>query len=134
MRVDIIRLEEGEMGSFGALSIEGKAFCVTLELPDRNNRKNISNIPEGVYLCKKINSPTFGLTFQIMDIPNRSSILFHAGNFIDDTKGCVILAEHYGKLHGERAVLNSGNTFKKFMSLMHEVDSFALKIQTINRG
>ena len=32
-----------------------------------------------------------------------------------DTAGCIIVAEHFGKLGEDRAVLNSGVTFAKFM-------------------
>ena len=41
-----------------------------------------------------------------------------AGNRVYQTEGCIVLAEHYGKLQGERAVLNSGQTFRKFMEAL----------------
>jgi len=127
----IARVEESEEGTFSVMTICNQAFCVTLEPPDFLNKVNVSNIPPGQYLCKKVNSPQFGITFEIINVPDRSHVLFHSGNRIEDTEGCVILAQHFGKLHGDRAVLNSGATFKEFMDIMKDVDVFSLTIKEV---
>ena len=126
--VRIIRVEEKNDGAFGALTICDHAFCVTLELPDKLNKQNISNIPQGQYVCKKVISPKFGETFQVMNVVNRSMILLHKGNILRDIRGCIILAQHFGKLGKNRAVLNSGTTFREFMRIMKDVDEFNLTI------
>lgn len=127
--VRLIRVEESVQGTFGVLIICSQVFCVTLECPDKLNECNISSIPAQQYQCIRIHSPQFGETFEIVDVPNRSHVLFHAGNVVKHTKGCVILAQYFGKLHGDRAVLNSGNTFKEFMEIMKNVDMFNLTIK-----
>lgn len=129
--VRIIRVEESEQGTFGVMTICGQAFCVTLERPDVLNKANVSNIPLGQYLCKKVSSPSFGDTFEITNVPDRSHILFHAGNRIEDIAGCVILAQYFGKLQGDRAVLNSGATFREFMEIMHGFVCFGLVITEV---
>lgn len=126
--VRIIRVEEKDKGTFGALTICDHAFCVTLELPDRLNKRDISNIPQGQYICKKVISPKFGKTFRVVDVVDRTMVLFHKGNTIKDILGCIILAQHFGKLGKNRAVLNSGKTFKKFMKIMKNVNEFNLTI------
>lgn len=126
--IRIIRVEERDEGTFGVVTICGQAFCVCLEKPDRLNAGNISNIPPGQYVCKKYSSPKFKKTFQVMDVVNRSLILFHKGNLVRDSRGCILLAQHFGKLNGKRAVLNSGKTFKRFMEIMEGVDKFYLTI------
>jgi len=131
MFVNIYRIEKGDAGVFGALTINGQAFCVSLELPDRNNKVNVSCIPAGRYACRRFHSRRFGETFQIMDVDGRSWILFHAGNTVDDSRGCVLLGQYWGKLRGDRerrAVLNSGKTFRAFMARMAGVDIFNLEI------
>lgn len=124
----IVRVEESEDGTFGALLIDGHAFCVTLEPPDRENQRNISNIPPGKYICQRINSSKYGETFEVTNVPGRSHILFHAGNFAKDTKGCILLARKFGTLRGERAVLNSGKTFKEFLLKMKSINVCKLEI------
>lgn len=125
----LVRIEtDPEHGTFGTLLLDGIAFCVTLEPYSRDNEKSISCIPTGQYTCKRVNSPTYGNTFEITNIEGRSHVLFHPGNFDDNTKGCVLLGQYYGKLKGDRAVLNSGNTFKTFLKNLSDVNEFKLSI------
>lgn len=109
-----------EEGTFGSLTINGNPFCVTLEPKRAQNESNISCIPTGQYLVKKYNSPKYGWTWQVKNVPERDFILFHAGNVDDHTKGCIILASSFGKLWGKWAVLNSGETFKNFLSQLKD--------------
>lgn len=126
--VRLTRLEESPQGTFGVLIICSQVFCVTLEPSDLLNEQNVSSIPAQQYQCIRIRSPRFGETFEIIDVPGRSHALFHAGNIVKHTDGCVILAQYFGKLYGDRAVLNSGNTFRKFMETMKDIDIFNLTI------
>lgn len=127
--VEIVRLEEGSEGTFGVLKIDKQVFCVTLERPDRLNVSDISSIPEGQYICKKTTSPKYGECFEVMNVQNRTHVLFHAGNVVNHTRGCILLAQYFGKLKGNRAVLNSGNTMKEFMTIMCNETEFHLTIK-----
>jgi hypothetical protein len=127
--VELVRIEENETwGTFGILKINKEAFCVTLELPDRLNRRNHSCIPAQQYTCERIVSTKFGRTFRVKDVPNRNGILFHAGNTISYTAGCILLGQYWSKFRGNRGILNSGYTFKKFMAAMANEDFFHLTI------
>jgi hypothetical protein len=130
--VELIRLEENfEYGTFGVLKIQKRVFCATLEPPDIENMRNVSSVPAQQYKCKRYMSPKFGETFQVTDVPLRAKILFHAGNTIDQTLGCILLGRNFGVLEGNRAVLNSGNTFKAFMKRMEGHLSFHLTIKEV---
>lgn len=130
--VELIRLEENhDHGTFGVLKINKEVFCCTLEPPDILNAQNVSSIPAQQYICERYNSPNFGNTFKVINVPGRSSVLIHAGNIVQHTKGCIILGQFFGKLIGDRAVLNSGKTFKSFMSIMNGVDEFHLTIREV---
>lgn len=126
---EIIRLEESfDYGTFGVLKFNKNVFCVTLEPPDKQNKSNISSIPAQQYQCRKKLSHNFGQTYEILNVPGRFNVLFHAGNVVDHTKGCVILGQYFGKLRGDRAVLNSGATFKRFMQILQGENIFHLTI------
>jgi len=130
--VELLRREENfKYGTFGALSINKQVFCVTLEPPDIENAKNISSIPDQQYICERFNSPTYGETFIIKNVPDRDYVLFHPGNVKKHTKACIILGQYWGKLGKDRAVLNSGSTFRQFMLLMAPYDSFHLTITEV---
>ena len=128
--VRLIRLEENhDHGTFGVLIIMAKVFCITLEPPDKENLQSKSSIPAQQYQCQRIVSPKRGETFQILNVPDRSHILFHAGNIDVHTEGCILLGQYFGKLKNNRAILNSGKTFKDFMTLMVGIDEFHLTIK-----
>lgn len=126
--VELIRLEEGPEGTFGVLKVNKRIFCMTLEPKDMLNEQNISCIPAPQqYTCQK-RMTKYGETFEAMNVPGRAGILFHSGNFLGDTLGCILLGQYTSKLRDERGVFNSGNTMKAFMEKMKDIDSFLLTI------
>jgi len=115
------RIAKNHKGTFGALSFSADnhtwhPFCVTLEPEDKNNQVGISCINAGTYICERYSSSKYPNTWIITDVFGRTYVLFHAGNTEYDTRGCILLAQHFGKLYGNLAILNSGRTFEKFMN------------------
>lgn len=133
-RAELIRLEKSGDGTFGVLRLNGQVFCVTLEPPDKDNVRNQSCIPAGHYQCRRVDSPRFGATYEVLSVPGRTHILLHPGNVADDTKGCVLLGRHFGFLCGGRAVLNSGRTFGEFMERCGGTEVFPLVIEEAYSG
>lgn len=123
-RAELVRVEKSDEGTLGVLRLDGQAFCVTLEPPDKGNAANLSCIPAGRYECRRVVSPRYGETYEVCDVPDRSHILFHPGNVSGDTMGCVLLGKHFGYLRGDRAVLNSGRTFAEFLQRVQGVEAF----------
>jgi len=127
--LELVRLEENaEHGTFGILKIQKEVFCCTLELPDLLNVMERSCIPAQQYVCVRYNSPSFGETFFVAEVPGRTNILFHAGNIWSNTKGCILLGQYWGKLGHDRAILNSGGTFRNFMKRVKDHDRLSLTI------
>ena len=95
----IIAREYGTMQTLGRLVIfDGKEIVLkllTLELPDLGNQKNISCIPEGKYTVHRIYSPKFGNCFHVLDVPGRTEILIHRGNYNKDTRGCILVGMNH---------------------------------------
>lgn len=117
--VEIIRLEENSrFGTFGVLKINKVLFCCTLEPPDLLNAQGRSSIPEQQYICVPFSGPKYKNVYEVSDVFERTKVLFHAGNVLRDTKGCIILGEKFGKLGEARATLNSGKTFKAFRKII----------------
>ena len=66
----------------------------TIELPDRNNAKNISCIPTGTYTWQKIHRSSNGQpALWIRDVPNRTEILIHYGLHPSHSQGCILIKE-----------------------------------------
>ena len=116
-------------GTFGVLILDNAPFAITLEPEWKNNQTDISCIPAGAYICKRVNSPRFGDTFEVTGVPNRTSILLHRVNTEADTLGGGGIAEEFGILNGKTAVLSSGRGFAEFMEKMKGLDTFLLTIK-----
>ena len=130
--LELIRLEEHVLdGTFGILKINKQVFCATLEPADLENITDRSSIPAQQYACVRRSTPTWPNTVEVMAVPGRSHILFHAGNLIGDTAGCILLGEYFGKLRGDRAILNSGKTFTAFMLLLDDYNEVHLTIREV---
>lgn len=87
----------------------------SVERPWLDNKPNISCIPEGEYKLKWRESPKFGPTWQLEDVPDRTHILIHSANFAYQLQGCIALGTD---LMGDTiAVANS----RKAVNLFEEV-------------
>lgn len=131
MKCEIIRVEKTVLHTFGVFLIRGEVFMVTLEPPWKGNKPKKSCIPDDVYLCKRVDSPKYGDTFEITEVPGRTHILFHWGNFVKDTKGCVLTGQAFGSIRGVRAVVESKKAHSRFMAAMSGVDSFILSVRSV---
>ena len=135
--VNIFRLRRSDQGTEGLL-VSGEFNCRTLELPWRDNKKNISCIPPGEYKVEIRISPKYGRIYWIRDVENRTYILTHSGNWAGDkykgykthVAGCILLGKKRGFLQGQVAVLNSRIAVRQFMEHM-EYETFKLRIQEV---
>lgn len=131
-RFKLLRVSYHIDGTFGVLLDDNTPFCLTLERPWLNNEVGKSCIPIGAYLCKRVISPKFGITFEVTDVNGRTHILFHKGTLMDDSRGCIILGEQFEPISGENGVLSSGKAFDEFMSRLKGVEQFKLVITEVN--
>jgi Family of unknown function (DUF5675) len=106
------RFPSTDEGTFGLLTY-GAEVTRTLELPWRENRKNESCIPAGVYTVAWLYSPKFGFCYGVTGVPGRGNILIHAANFAGDvTKGfqsqlhgCIAPYTRDGKIRNSSGVM-----------------------------
>jgi len=91
---------------------------MTIELPWKENLCKVSCIPEGEYFIEKRYSTKFGWHLKIMDIPNRSLILFHpANNALKELEGCIAPVS---LLSGSGLGLQSKKAFIKLKNLVYK--------------
>lgn len=86
----LIRDLTGLAGTFGRLFDGARLICYTLEPPWMNNEQFVSCIPPGVYRAVWQKSPGHGWCYGLLNVPGRTEILFHAGNYLRDTEGCIL--------------------------------------------
>ena len=77
-------------GTNGKLECDGKLICNTIELPWKMNETKVSCIPEGKYFIRKRYSRKFKWHLEVIDVKDRSFILFHpANNALKELNGCI---------------------------------------------
>ena len=127
MKITLHRKIKTAKQTIGHLQVNDTRFY-TLELPYKDNQKQISCIPIGTYKVVKRNSPRFGDHFHILDVPNRSYILIHHGNFYTDIKGCILVGNDIFDLNGDNEldVINSKESMRQLNQLLP--NEFTLEI------
>ena len=137
--VYIDRTERSDQGTFGHLICEA-LHLHSGELPWMNNEPNVSCIPTGTYTVKWIPTGNYK-GYVIQDVPGRTDIEFHIGNWCGDVfrwkssvLGCVCLGLKRGRMrpHGynflQEAVISSKNAMRKFHAFMKK-ETFILIIE-----
>jgi len=135
MEAKLERLETSDQGTFGVMTV-GELEFFSGELPWRDNRANVSCIPEGIYECTYSYSPKFGkFMYMINSVEGRSGVRIHSGNYAGDTEkgylshsyGCPLLGMKRGTMGGQRAVLISRPAISKLERKLGRED-FTLEI------
>jgi len=98
--------------------------CKTLELPWKDNKRNISCIPEGTYRVERYWHEFFGNCFWVKDVPGRTGILIHIGNYAgsinpktkrSDIQGCILPGMKFVDIDGDgiEDVSSSGDAMRE---------------------
>ena len=131
-RVQLLRTLYQDKQTLGKLFIHDGVFeqfrCATLELPWKNNQRRISCIPVGAYKCVKHRSPKFGDCLHVLNVPGRSEILIHYGNYYQDTLGCILPGVGFADIDkdGWLDVTHSKDTIDRILAIVP--DSFIIEV------
>lgn len=127
----LIRTHFNADGIVGTLSNdEGDQVAVTLEHSYNGRPK----LPAGQYLCVRgmhqlHSTPEPFETFEITGVPEHMGILFHWGNWNDDSNGCVLLGRAVCGSEKGTMITSSRATFARFMLDLDGVDTFTLTVE-----
>ena len=107
-------------------SAQDRFLCHTIELPWRNNQRNISCIPEGKYEVIPRFSKKFKHHLILKNVANRSFILFHPANDAQrDLAGCIAPVTY---LSGIGKGVYSRDAMQKLLSLVYQAQDRKEKI------
>lgn len=109
---------------------------VCIERGDRNNEKNVSNIPPGEYpLLYEFSNKFERKLWEIKNVPNRSECKIHAANEWDDLNGCIAPGSYLGKLNNKDGyfdILSSGPALDRFHKAMKPMQNRGTKIIVVD--
>lgn len=100
MKATLLRIFDDGKQTLGEFQV-GEFTCFSLELPWRENKKQVSCIPIGTYPVRKFNSPKFGMCYAVDNVPDRSQVRIHAGTNFGHTLGCILPAMEQRDLNAD---------------------------------
>lgn len=122
MELIVNRVLQTKRSTTGRLSIEDASSLVTLEPP------KVPNLPPdgNGFVC--ITAGTYPLTIRwsdkwqkpmphVEDVPGRTAIELHVGNFPRDTDGCCLIGLDFGGL--EDYISQSNGSFSSLMAILY---------------
>ena len=116
-------------GTFGNLLVPDLNWCcATLEPEWYYNKKDVSCINTGDYICKYTKSNRLGYkTYEVQDLIGRSGIRIHKFNYVRESTGCIGLGRR-DIFNGKNCILQSEDTIHDFENLLNRAD-FNFKIR-----
>lgn len=126
--ITVTRYFQNDEITLGVMRVDGLDCPIyTLELPWKNNQRNISCIPPSTYKLVPYTSPTHGKCFLIEGVVNRKHILIHSGNVKEDVRGCLLVGMSAGYLKNNYAVLSSRKALQKLLKHIKEPTELVIK-------
>lgn len=119
----LLRYESSSLGTFGVLLHGSKWLCHTLEPHDRSGRTNCA-VSSGLYPLIMEYSPHFGVMLPTIVAPGREGLRFHAGNFVRETRGCVLV----GKQRTTSSLLSSKAALENVITYISTHNITSLKV------
>lgn len=115
MRIILERFCYSDDGTFGKIIMPDGSTLASVERPWLDNLPNISCIPEGDYNCKPRYYYRGGYpAFEVINVIDRSYILFHKGNFVRNSQGCILVNSYHGAHRNEWCGWASANAWDHF--------------------
>jgi len=128
--------ENQSTGSLIVLDSKGQPIYLNpcIERGDRNNERNVSNIPPGTYPLVYERSAKFGMVWEIKDVPNRSECKIHSANYWTQLNGCISPGTYLGRLNndGYYDLVGSKASLDRFHKSLKDVQSQGTTITIIN--
>jgi len=103
---------------------------VTLELPYKDNAKNISCIPAGEYYAIVRRSNSHSRHLYITNVKDRTYILFHVANFNTDLRGCIGVGSSFKYINEDQNIDISSSrlAFDELMNHINDKDEITVLI------
>lgn len=148
MSVGFVKITRGKdpenKSTFGKVEVlDGNLKVVwtgsSMERPWKDNKNGESCIPAGLYKLKKRVSPIVDKTsggefkegWEVTDVQGRTFIMFHVGNYVRNSDGCVLIGTKIAVHDTEGFMVTSSKAaFKEFMNIIEKlnVDNLYLTI------
>lgn len=116
-QITILRQQSTNQCTMGYMSVNGEIMGYTLELPWKNNQQNVSSIPAGTYNGILRYDKSDKWRIQLENVPNRTGVQIHIGNYTKEIKGCVLIGNTADV--NNCSVYNSGAAYTRLKEMFY---------------
>lgn len=130
IRLTLVRDDYQPERTMGRLEYGGERVLETME-PGRD--EDHPCVPTGFYYLARHDSTRYGRTWALVGehvshwltagIP-RYAILFHSGNWDEDSRGCILVGLSRTEMRGEPALADSREAMERLRKLIRDEDAF----------
>lgn len=134
MQLTVMRFFQSQTCTIGIMYVDGVFQCFTLELPKyfdgATNVPDKTCIPAGTYPVQMAFSEKHKARLpHVLNVPDRSAIEIHAGNYARDVLGCLVVAEGASPLVGY--VGPSDSALHALLNKVPQSDPFSITVSEI---
>lgn len=118
--IRISRIKQHGETTVGKLTIDGDSktwFVLEPGGPDSKTEGSDKRISVGTYALLPYSSAKYKNVYELQNVPGRTKILIHAGNYHDNTEGCIMPGLLWGTLSDKQYyVANSRSALNEIFS------------------
>lgn len=133
--IHVKRIKQLGETTLGKLTIEGKNkswFVLEPAGPDSIVEGSDKRIKAGTYKVLPYRSPKYPNVYELQNVPGRSFILIHSGNYHKDTLGCLMPGKMWGSVGDKHYYV--GNSKAALKEIFSEISNHRnVKITITNK-
>ena len=131
--INSFRFKEDAKGTLSAFNIPGtntSGFLLEPPGPSTTERNQDKRIPEGTYNLAKNPGSEFPNSFRLFnkDLPFDRAVLIHSGNFVNDTRACLLPGSTFGiaKMGESKVTLENAGYLRTYHSqpTLNDINNF----------
>ncbi|WP_224067561.1 DUF5675 family protein [Vibrio penaeicida] len=134
--IKVTRIKQSTDTTLSRFKIEGQTsnmYFLEPGGPDSNVAGSDKRITAGRYKLKKYSSAKYPKAYELVNVPGRTKILIHGGNYHDDTLGCLLPGKSYTKLNdGNYMTTSSKSSRDELFSEIEKYESAYIEISNSN--
>ncbi|CCN68937.1 DUF5675 family protein [Vibrio nigripulchritudo] len=136
LNIKVVRIKQHTDTTLSRFKIEGKTsnmYFLEPGGPDSKVAGSDKRISVGRYKLKKYSSAKYPKAYELLNVPGRTKILIHSGNYHDDTLGCLLPGKSYTKLKdGNYMTTSSKSARDELFSEIEKYESTYIEISNSN--
>ena len=131
VKLHVQRTRETPNATLGTMTIDGRTdtwYILEPGGPDSTVAGSDKRINAGTYTLKPYSSAKYKDVYELQQVPGRTKILLHSGNYHNHTLGCLMPGKGHGTKDGDVAVWRSKEAMNEIKPLLKQARTITVTI------